>query len=58
MAVSQHRKYSTKKGRCHVPEDTIIKPPDPSGFGPDPFTTVLGDGARKLIEQAIHAELV
>ncbi len=30
---------------------------DPSGFGSDPFTDVLRDGARKLIEQAIHAEL-
>lgn len=34
--------------------DTITKLPDPSGFGSDPFTAVLRDGARKLIEQAIH----
>ena len=37
---------------------TITQLPDPSGFSSDPFTGVLRDGARKLIEQAIHAELV
>jgi len=31
--------------------------PDPSGFSSDPFTEVLRNGARDLIEQAIHAEL-
>jgi hypothetical protein len=40
-----------------MPETTITVLPDPSGFGSDPFTDVLRDGARKLIEQAIHAEL-
>ncbi|MDT8326683.1 MAG: hypothetical protein RQ750_04755, partial [Roseovarius sp.] len=38
-------------------ETTITQLPDPSGFSPDPFTDILRDGARKLIEQAIHAEL-
>jgi transposase-like protein len=51
-------------------ETTLTKLPDPSiadrrlrsnlprgGFGSDPFTDVLRDGARQLIEQAIHAEL-
>ena len=38
-------------------ENTITQLPDPSGFSSDPFTDVLRDGARKLIEQAIHAEL-
>lgn len=38
-------------------ENTITQLPDPSGFGTDPFTDVIRDGARKLIEQAIHAEL-
>src|SRR5690606_38188872 len=38
-------------------ETTITKLPDPSGFSTDPFTEVIRDGARKLIEQAIHAEL-
>ncbi len=38
-------------------ENTITQLPDPSGFGSDPFTDVIRDGARKLIEQAIHAEL-
>jgi putative transposase len=38
-------------------ETTIAKLPDPSGFSADPFTDIIRDGARKLIEQAIHAEL-
>ena len=38
-------------------ETTITKLPDPSGFSPDPLTDVIRDGARKLIEQAIEAEL-
>jgi transposase-like protein len=38
-------------------EDTIATLPDPSGFPPDPLTEVIRDGARKLIEQAIEAEL-
>ena len=38
-------------------ENTITQLPDPSGFTSDPFTGVLRDGAHKLIEQAIHAEL-
>jgi len=38
-------------------DDTITQLPDPSRFGSDPFTDVLRDGARKPIEQAIHAEL-
>jgi transposase-like protein len=36
---------------------TITQLPDPSGFTSDPSTDVLREGARKLIEQAIHAEL-
>ena len=38
-------------------ETTITKLPDPSGFSPDPLSDVIRDGARKLIEQAIEAEL-
>jgi len=38
-------------------ETTITQLPDPSGFSSDPFTEVLRNGARDLIEQAIHAEL-
>jgi len=37
--------------------DTITKLPDPSGILPDPLTDVIRGGARKLIEQAIEAEL-
>ena len=40
-----------------MPETTIAQLPDPSGFSTDPFTDIIRDGARKLIEQAIHAEL-
>jgi len=58
MAVSRLRQFSAEKGICHMPDDTITQLPDPSGFSSDPFTEVLRDGARKLIEQAIHAELV
>ena len=57
MAVFRRRQFSAEKGICHMPETTITQLPDPSGFGSDPFTDVLRDGARKLIEQAIHAEL-
>jgi len=51
-------------------ESTITQLPDPSiagrrlqsnlprgEFSADPFTEIIRDGARKLIEQAIHAEL-
>jgi transposase-like protein len=38
-------------------ETTIAQLPDPSGFSPDPLTEVLRSGARRLIEQAIEAEL-
>jgi len=57
MAVFRRRQFSAEKGICYMSDDTITQLPDPSGFGSDPFTDVLRDGARKLIEQAIHAEL-
>jgi len=38
-------------------ENTITQLPDPSVFSADPFMDVIRDGARKLIEQAIYAEL-
>ena len=38
-------------------ETTITKLPDPSGFSPDPLSDVIRGGARKLIEQAVEAEL-
>ena len=47
MAVSSRRQFSAEKGICHMSDDTITKLPDPSGFGSDPFTAVLRDGARK-----------
>jgi len=34
-----------------VSHDTTFKLPDPLGFGSDPFTDVLRDGVRKLIDQ-------
>ena len=57
MAVFRRRRFSAEKRICHMSETTITQLPDPSGFTSDPFTDVLRDGARKLIEQAIHAEL-
>ena len=57
MAVFTRRQFSAEKGICHMPENTITQLPDPSGFSTDPFTDIIRDGARKLIEQAIHAEL-
>lgn len=36
---------------------TITPLPDPSGFSPDPLTDILRSGARRLIEQAVEAEL-
>lgn len=70
MAVFRRRQFSAEKGICHMSETTLTKLPDPSiadrrlrsnlprgGFGSDPFTDVLRDGARQLIEQANHAEL-
>ncbi len=57
MVVSSRRQFSAEIGICHMSETTITPLPDPSGFTSDPFTDVLRDGARKLIEQAIHADL-
>ena len=56
-AVSSRRQFSAEKGICHMQENTITQLPDPSGFSADPFTDVIRNGARKLIEQAVHAEL-
>ena len=36
---------------------TITRLPDPSGFSVDPLSDLIRAGARKLIEQAIEAEL-
>ena len=57
MAVSKRRQFSAEKGICHMSNDTIATLPDPSGFSPDPLTGLIRDGARKLIEQAVEAEL-
>jgi hypothetical protein len=51
------RHFHAEKGICHISETTITQLPDPSAFTSDPFINVLRDGARELIEQAIHAEL-
>jgi putative transposase len=57
MAVFRRRQFSEEKGICHMTKATITKLPDPSGFSPDPLTEVLRTGARRLIEQAVEAEL-
>lgn len=36
---------------------TIPRLPDPSGCSADPFTDIIGDGARKLIGQVIQAKM-
>lgn len=36
---------------------TITPLPDPSGFSSDPLTEILRSGARRLLEQAVEAEL-
>jgi hypothetical protein len=48
----------TRKGyaTCQI-LPAITQLPDPSGFSAVAFTDVIRDSARKLIEQAIHAEL-
>ena len=57
MAVFRRRQFSAEKGICHMSETTISTLPDPSGFSPDPLTDLIREGARKLIEQAVEAEL-
>ena len=57
MAVFTRRQFSGEKGICHMPKTTITPLPDPSGFSPDPLTDILRSGARRLIEQAVEAEL-
>lgn len=57
MALSKRLQFSGEKGICHMPETTITQLPDPSGFACDPLTELVRNGARKLIEQAIEAEL-
>ena len=57
MAVFRRRQFSAEKGICYMSETTISTLPDPSGFSPDPLTDLIREGARKLIEQAVEAEL-
>jgi transposase-like protein len=57
MALLKRHQFSDEKGICHMSEATITQLPDPLGFAPDPLTELVRNGARKLIEQAIEAEL-
>lgn len=57
MALSKRLQFSDEKGICHMSEATITQLPDPLGFASDPLTELVRSGARKLIEQAIEAEL-
>ena len=57
MAVYTRRQFSAEKGTRHMPENTVTPLREPSEFGADAFTEVLRNGARMVIEQAIHAEL-
>ena len=38
-------------------KDSITQLHDPSGFAADPITDLIRDGARKLLQQAVEAEL-
>ena len=54
MAVSSRRQFSAEKGDMpHVRRYHHQAAPIHRDFGSDPFTAILRDGARKLIEQAI-----
>ena len=55
--MSSRRQFSAEKVICQVCCDTIAKLPGSSGISPDALTEVIRGGARKLIEQAIEAEL-
>ncbi len=69
MAVSKRRQFSAesetadtirpreRSNICRMSETTISTLPDPSGFSPDPLTDLIREGARKMIEQAVEAEL-
>ena len=57
MAVFRRCQFSAGNGIRHLHGDTITRLPDPSGFAPDALTEVIRADARKLIEQAIKAEL-
>lgn len=57
MAVFTRRQFSGEKEICHMTKPVITSMPDPSGFSPDPSTEILRSGARRLIEQAVEAEL-
>ncbi len=57
MAVLRRRQFSEEEAICHMTKATITELPDPSGFSPDPLSEVLRSGARRLIEQAVEAEL-
>ena len=58
MAVLKTPSILAEKGICHMTRDTITTLPDPNGFSADPLTDLIRSGARKLIEQALEAELV
>ena len=57
MAAFTRRQFSGEKGICHMQKTTITPLPDPSGFSADPLTDFLRSGARRLIAQAVEAEL-
>jgi hypothetical protein len=57
MAVFRRRQFLAEKGMCHMQENTITQLPDPSGFSAGAFPDVIREDARKLIGQAICAEL-
>jgi len=57
MAVFKTPSILKEKRICHMTTNTITQLTDPHGFSPDPLTDILRSGARRLIEQAVEAEL-
>ncbi len=57
MAVFRRRQFSCEKCIWHMHDAIIPQLRDPSGIIQDPLSAVIRAGARKLIEQAIEAEL-
>ena len=57
MAVFKTPSILKEKGICHMTTNTITLLTDPQGFSPDPLTELLRSGARRLIEEAVEAEL-
>ena len=57
MAVFGRRQFSAEKGICHMTKSIITQLPNPSGSSRDPLTDILRSRTRRMVEQAVEAEL-